>query len=310
MTEKILIISGPTASGKSALAMELAQKMDIAIINADALQIYAGLPILSSQPSHKDQKEIKHFLYSHLQPKEQSSVGNWLELVKSTVEEVWREKKLPVIVGGTGMYISKLFEGISEIPAIDDSIRIKARQLFEEVGKEIFLKELLALDDEFFAREEYLKNLDKQRLIRIYEVSKQTGKSIFYWQNLPPKKLFAKENFMHLGLNLPRQKLYENCNLRFEKMLEIGAVKEVKELLRQGIGEDFLITKTLGFLEIKSFLAGQISRQKMIELASQKTRNYAKRQLTYFRHQLPERLVFTEAEAALTFLQNEIYTER
>ncbi|NBV07225.1 MAG: tRNA (adenosine(37)-N6)-dimethylallyltransferase MiaA [Proteobacteria bacterium] len=298
MVRKILIISGATASGKSELALKLAEAKDIAIINADSLQIYQGLPILSSQPNAAEQKKVQHFLYSHFQPSENSSVAIWLKLVKASAEQIWDKNKLPVIVGGSGMYISKLVDGISEIPEIDESIRKNARELFDEIGREEFQKKLIELGEN--------EILDKQRQIRAYEVLKQTGKSISFWQNQPPKKIFDAVDFFHVNLNPDRKKLYENCNSRFEKMLENGAIDEVKNLVNQGVNDEMQITKTLGFFEINNFLNQKISREKMLELATQKTRNYAKRQITWFRHQLPQKLVFTDFVSAFNFLKNEI----
>ncbi|MDX2082888.1 MAG: tRNA (adenosine(37)-N6)-dimethylallyltransferase MiaA [Rickettsiales bacterium] len=298
MNEKILIISGATACGKSNLALQLAQKKDVAIINADALQIYQGLPILSSQPNEADQKKVKHFLYSHFQAQETSSVGIWLKLIKPIIEEVWNNNKLPVIVGGSGMYLAKLVEGISEIPEIDEPIKKAARQLYEEIGHSEFQKKLIDLGEN--------EILDKQRLIRAYEVFEQTGKSISFWQKQPPKKFLKEANFIHINLNLERGKLYQNCNLRFENMIKFGAIEEVESLIKKGVTTEMTITKTLGFHEISDYLTQKITREKMIEIATQKTRNYAKRQLTWFRHQLPQKLVFNDSKTALNFLENEI----
>ncbi len=298
MVEKILIISGATASGKSGLAMNLSAEKDVAIINADSLQIYEGLPILSSQPTKDEQKKVPHFLYSHFKAQETSSVGLWLKLVKSKVEEVLKLKKLPVIVGGSGMYISKLVDGISEIPEINEEIRNNARELYEEIGHVEFQKKLVDLGEN--------EILDKQRLTRAYEVLQQTGKPLSWWQHQPLKKIFENVEFLHVNLELERKKLYENCNSRFEKMLELGAFEEVKNLVNQGISDDKQITKTLGFLEIREFLNERMNHQKMVEIATQKTRNYAKRQLTWFRHQLPQKHVFSDPISALNFLKNEI----
>jgi tRNA dimethylallyltransferase len=134
----------------------------------------------------------------------------------------------------------------------------------------------------------------------------QTGKPLYLWQNEPTKKIFPEANFLHINLNLPREKLYENCNSRFRKMLSCGALEEVQNLLNQGAKDEWPITRTLGFYEIRDFLNGEISQEKTIELATQKTRNYAKRQLTWFRHQLPQKHVFEDFSTALNFLKNEI----
>lgn len=292
MSEKILVISGPTACGKSSLALNLADSRDIAIINADSLQIYLGLPILSSQPTQIDHKKAPHFLYSHFKPDETSSVGTWLELVKSIVEDVIAQKKLPVIVGGSGMYISKLIEGISKMPAIDIAIKKEAADLYEKIGHQEFQQK--------FGEN---KIIDKQRLIRACEVFLQSKKPISFWQNQPAEKIFPDAIFTHINLEPNRKKLYENCNSRFEEMLKNGGMEEAKKLLEQGVEEDWQITKTLGFLEIRDFLNGEIDRKKMLEIATQKTRNYAKRQLTWFRNQLPDKQVFESAEAALKFLE-------
>ena len=290
-----LVISGPTASGKSALALKIAEECDVVIINADALQLYEGLPILSSQPTAGEQKKTKHLLYSHFKSHESCSVATWLKLLRATIDATLQQNKLPLIVGGSGMYISKIFDGISMIPEISEQIRIEARQLFEEIGKEEFQQKLIDLGED--------EILDKQRLIRAYEVLLQTGKPLFWWHQQPKKNLFVDVDFTHVNINPNREELYRNCNLRFEKMLDAGAMEEVKELLKQGANADWQISKTLGFSEIKNFLVGEISRQKMIELATQKTRNYAKRQITWFRHQFAEKLVFENIDEAFSNLQ-------
>lgn len=300
MTNKALIISGATASGKSALALNFAEFQNISIINADSLQIYKGLPILSSQPKKSEMEKVKHYLYSVLNFEESSSVGLWLKLVKSAIEESWQQKKLPVIVGGSGMYISKLVEGISEIPEIDEEIKKFSRELFEEIGVEEFREKLINLGEE----KERIINLDKQRLIRSYEVLKQTRKSLFWWQNQPNKMLFDDKIFTHINLNPNREELYKNCNLRFELMLKNGAIDEVKSLMNHVSIETLPIAKTLGFIEIVDFLNERISYEEAIKIASQKTRNYAKRQLTWFRHQLPNKFLFSESQAALSHLKN------
>ncbi len=300
MKKKIIIISGPTASGKSQLAFDFSANKKIAIINADSLQIYQGLPVLSSQPTVLEQNQVKHLLYSFLKPEENSSVAMWLKLVKEAIESCLNEGLIPVIVGGSGMYISKLIEGISPIPEIDKAIRIEACELYEGASQEVFIAELIKLGEE----KSRIKNLDKHRLIRAYEVLRQTKKSIFDWQAQPPVKFFDDEDFLHINLNPNREILYQNCNLRFEKMLKNGAQEEVLTLLNQGISDDKQITKTLGFYEISDFLNNRITKEEMIKIASQKTRNYAKRQLTWFRNQLPNKVIFENTKTALDFLKN------
>lgn len=296
---KIIIISGPTASGKSSLALSLADFCDIEIINADALQIYEGLPILSAQPNLFEKQKVPHHLYSHFKPDESCSVGLWLHLVKSKADEIISRNKIPVIVGGTGMYISKLIDGIAEIPDIDESLKTEVRELAENLGRDEFIKKLVLLGEDF----EKIQSLDKQRLIRVYEVISQTKKSIYWWQNQPHKFIFDPKVFLHVNLNLQREKLYENCNKRFDHMAVSGAVDEVKALIEQGVKYNCQITKTLGFEEIKNFLAGRISQEEMILQAQQKTRNYAKRQLTWFRNQFKDIAVFDDLIKAKEFLR-------
>lgn len=303
---KALIISGATACGKSALALKLSDYFDVTIINADSLQIYRGLPILSAQPSESEQKAVKHFLYSELEPEESCSVGLWLKLVKQSLDESFAAKKLPIIVGGSGMYISKLFDGISEIAPTAEDIKIKVRQHYEKIGAENFKQELIKLGED----KNRVATLDKQRLIRLYEVLEQTGKSLFYWQKQSNQFICDPKIFTHINLDIDREALYQNCNQRFAWMLENGAIEEVKNLIakkdNKSLLEDRQISKTLGFSEICDLIDGKISTAMAIEIATQKTRNYAKRQLTWFRNKITNKRVFNSSGAALEFLKNEI----
>ncbi len=304
--KKIIIISGPTASGKSSLALDISAFKDIEIINADALQLYEGLPILSAQPSEEEKKLVKHHLYSYFKSEEICSVGSWLKLVKSTIEDVFRRDKTPLIVGGTGMYISKLIDGINEIPEIDEINKINARELYKKIEHHEFIDNLIAISGESDLMNRKIRNLDKQRLIRAYEVFLQTKKSIFWWQNQENKSIFDPKLFLHINLNLDREKLYQNCDLRFEKMLENGALLEVESLMKKPIKVDAQIKKTIGYIEISDYLNKKISYQQVIELAAKKTRNYAKRQLTWFRNQFDNCNIFDNKNAALKFLKDEI----
>lgn len=299
---QIIVISGATSSGKSQLALDLAlqlkEKQNCAIINADSLQIYQGLPILSAQPSDEEQNIIPHYLYSVLTPNQNSSVANWLTLVQEKINELTANNVLPIVVGGTGMYISTLIEGISLIPEIDEKNRQEASNYFNENGADNLQQKLINLGEK--------KLLDKQRLIRAYEVYLQTGKTISYFQNQPKQKILPDAKFIHLNLEIDREKLYENCNLRFKKMLEMGALNEVKNLRQQIQKQDFTITKTLGYQEICQFLDQEITSQEMLKIATQKTRNYAKRQLTWFRHQMPNKKICHDQSSAIKYLLNEI----
>ncbi len=291
MDDKVLIISGATACGKSDLAMKIAEEKDIAIINADSLQIYEGLPILSSQPSNIDQIKVNHYLYSYLKPDQSCSVAIWLNLVNQKIEEIKEAKKIPVIVGGTGLYIAKLIDGINEIPQISLINKELAKSLFSELGKEKFAKKFLLTE-----------KLDKQRLIRSAEVILETGKNIDFWQQQPKKRILLDNSFIHLNLNPSREIIYNNCNQRFIKMLDKGVINEVKNL-NEKIPENSQIGKTIGFYEIVDFINKKISFEEMKSIITKKTRNYAKRQLTWFRHQFKEILFFSNDQEIIKFIK-------
>lgn len=283
-TNKILIISGATASGKSALALGTALEKNGIVINADAMQLYCELPILSAQPSREDQKLVPHFLYSVLKHNENSSVAIWLGLVVEQINVALQNGKLPIVVGGTGLYLSKLMDGINKIPEIDENLKMEIRQELQNSSREELIKILLDLGENLLE----IETLDKQRLCRRFEVLKHTGKALSWWQLQPNQIFYPKEYFEHINIELTREVLYQNCNQRLVSMFKNGAVDEVGELLKQNLSENSSITKTIGFLEIKDYLQGKISQEQAIEIASKKTRNYAKRQLTWFRNQFPK----------------------
>lgn len=282
MTKKrILIISGATASGKSALALHIAQKRNGLIINADAMQQYSGLPILSAQPSKDDQKAVSHFLYSILKPDENSSVADWLLLARKQIDQALDQGKLPIIVGGTGLYISKLMDGINKIPEIDENLKLGVRDLIKNSSREELIKILIDLKE----NPDDVVKLDKQRLGRRIEVLKQTGKTLSWWQNQPNEIFYPQEYFEHIQISLPREILYKNCDERLKLMFDKGAIEEVKSLVNQGFKPESLMANTIGFLEIKDYLEGKISLDEALKTSQQKTRNYAKRQMTWFRNQ-------------------------
>ena len=290
---KIIVISGATASGKSRVAIEVAKIFNGAIINADALQIYRDLPILSAQPTSENLIEVEHFLYGILPANEKISVGIWLKMVAEIVKKIQQENKIPIIVGGNGMYISRLINGISQIPEIDEKFRLQAQNLYTEIGHQKF--------QENFGN---TKIIDKQKLLRACEVFLQTGKKIEFFQQQPPKKALENQQFIHLNLNLPRQEIYQNCNERFTKMLENNALNEVKNYLKNINDLSSPIVNTLGFKEILEFLNNKITLDEMQSLASQKTRNYAKRQLTWFRHQFDDIIFCENEEEIFKYLKN------
>ncbi len=304
LDNKILVISGATASGKSRLAVEIAKITPAVIINADAMQIYQGLPILSAQPNDFDKKQIDHFLYSYFKPFDNGSVVLWLDCAVEIINKTLNAGKLPIVVGGSGMYIDKLINGISTIPNIDKAINEEVSELFNKLGRELFIEKLIAMGDSQISIK-----LDKQRLTRRYEVLLQTGRTLSFWQGNNINKFFADSQFLHFNLNPLRQEIYKNCNDRFLKMIDCGAIDEVEKLFKTcknfTPSHRMSIFNTLGFNEIACFLGldgyQKIDYNKMVELASQKTRNYAKRQITWFKNQKLQQIYFESIPRSIEY---------
>ena len=290
MKKKILIISGATASGKSGLALKIANEYEACggakIINADSIQLYKELPILSSQPNKNDLLQFEHKLYSILTQDDEFCLNSWLELAKKEIDSALTEGKLPIIVGGTGLYLSKLIDGINEVPKIENEIRKYCSDYFLKNGKSGLIADLERLGD----KEEKIKTLDKQRLLRRFEILKQTQKPLSYWQSLPAKKFYDEDLFLHIDLNPPREILYKNCDNRFELMINNGVIDEVKNVINADFVSRSSLTKTLGFAEIKDYILENISKKEMIQISCQKTSNNAKRQLTRFRNQFTNKI--------------------
>jgi len=290
MQNKIIVISGVTASGKSGLGIELAEKTNGVVINADSMQIYKSLPILSAQPTREEQRKVEHLLYSYLEPTENCSVGVWLDLVQKAINATLDKEQTPIVVGGTGMYISKLINGILEMPTISKKTREDTIKLYDKLGYKDFYEKTKAIDEEAVLK---LNPNDKQRLMRIYEIYKQTGKKLSDIKKQSNKKFYPREQFLHINLNPPRDLLYEKCNLRLKKIVGEGGLDEVKDFIKNypeiiQNPQNYSISKTLGFKEIVDYINNEIDWDTMIDKASQKTRNYAKRQYTWFRNQFKD----------------------
>jgi tRNA dimethylallyltransferase len=277
INKNIILIFGPTASGKSDLALRLARENDGVIFNADSMQIYQELPILSSQPTIEEQKVIPHFFYGFLNYQQDFSVAKWLEFIVPKIKEELQKDKKCFIVGGTGLYFSSLYYGINKMPEISKNLKQEMRNLYTDIGHEKFIDFLTDLGDHNIA------NLDAQRLIRRAEILKETGRDLTFWQNQPKEIFFEKEQMQIIKLMPEREKLYQKCNQRFEYVLENGAIEEVKNLAK--FSPSGLITKTLGYQEINCYLNNRLTRPDLVEIVSKKIRNYAKRQMTWFRNQ-------------------------
>lgn len=290
----IIILSGPTASGKSDLALNVAAKINAGIINCDSKQLYREIPIISAQPSKAEREKIPHELYGVISAAENCSVGRWLDMAQKAIDKTHAEGRIPLLVGGTGMYIKSLVHGISQIPDIDDGIRREARDFLQENGVKALYGRLAEIDPDMAAT---LKENDSQRIARACEVIRQTGKSLLWWQQQEPQMLYDKDQFLHFFLSPEREKVYMNCNRRFEKMVEAGVIDEIKELEKMQLSDELPAMRAHGVPELLAYLSGIMSLEDAIDQAQKNTRHYIKRQFTWFRGQMPE-AVALEGEGA------------
>lgn len=260
--------------------MQLAEKNGGIIINADSQQLFSDLPILTARPTKEDEARVPHKLYGILGADESPSVGKWLRLAKMEIDWALSNGQAPIVVGGTGMYVSALMHGIAEIPEIDAMVRRQVENDYEAMGKDAFEERLREVDPGFFAR---LKVYDKQRLLRAYEVWLGTGKSLSWWHEREVKPAYPADQLELQLVELPREELYKRCDARFVSMVEQGAVEEVGALMPIPAGG---LLKIIGVREIIDYLQGNSSLEAAIAKAQQMTRNFAKRQMTWFRNQL------------------------
>ena len=274
----IIVISGPTGIGKSNLAISLAKKINGVIINADSMQIYKELKIISSQPSDEDKIIISHELYGIKSIYQKFSVMDWLELVKEKLDVIFNKNKIPIIVGGTGLYIKSAINGISKIPKVDNEVFEKCSKLFEKIGILEFRKLVEEVDKDFTE-----KNIDKQRLIRAYSVYLQTGKAISEWHKSSEINRIYN-TFFSILLEQEREKNYKNCENRFDEFIDKGAIEEVRYLKDKNFNRSLPGFKCLGVNWILKYLDKEISLNDAIVLSKRDTRRYVKRQLTWFRH--------------------------
>ncbi len=276
---KIVLISGPTASGKSSFAIKLAKKINGEIINADSMQVYKQLKIISARPNLKDYQKIKHHLYGFHDAKKSFSTGDWLKLANKKIKDVQNKNKIPVLVGGTGLYFKALIEGLVKIPNIPIKFRNQIRSLHQKIGQKNFYKKLLKLD---LSSRGNINPTDSQRSIRAYEVKKFTKKSINEWFK-NTKSNFTKDDFVKIYIDYPRKELIDRINIRTDEMIKKGAVREVKKFLKLRIKKDRSVLKAIGINEIKEYLSQKTNLDEIKEKISIKTRQYAKRQSTWSR---------------------------
>ena len=290
--KKVILLAGPTASGKSELAIYIAKKINGEIINADSMQVFKEIKILSARP--EDDKNIKHHLYGFVSVKKNFSTGEWIKSTEKKINEILKKKKTPVIVGGTGLYFKSLINGIAQIPNISKAKRDKIIKLFNQIGVDEFYKKLIKLDPK--CKNKIIKN-DKQRMIRFYEVKFYTKKSIFDWQK-NTKNNFKDINFKKIFLNFPREVLLVKIEKRFKKMVDQGAIIEAKKFKKLGVSKILTSNNILGLKEIMSYLEGKMTLKEAVERSIIRTRQYIKRQMTWFRGQMKDWNEFNDLKQA------------
>ena len=284
LKSKIILISGPTASGKSKFAISLAKNINGEIINADSMQVFKELKILTARPNLKDTNKIKHHLYGYKSVKENYSVGDWLKDSKIKIFDIKKKNKVPILVGGTGLYFKALIDGIVKIPNVPISIRNKIRQKHIKIGQNKFYSELIKIDP--ISKNMINKN-DSQRTIRAFEVKKFTKKSLFDWYKSTSPD-FKKNDFVKLYIDYPRMELLKQISKRTDAMIKEGAILEADRFNKLKISKDLSSNKIIGLIEIKDYLNKKISLNDLKEKISIKTRQYAKRQSTWSRGQMSE----------------------
>jgi tRNA dimethylallyltransferase len=305
---KAVVIAGPTASGKSALALHLAEAEDGVVINADSMQVYRDLPILTAQPDAAALTRVPHRLYGLLPLDDPATAARWAELALREVEAAVAAGKLPILVGGTGLYLKALLEGFAPIPEIDPAVRMRAKALLDELGAPGLHAHLAARDPMTAIK---LRPSDSQRLMRAWEVLEGTGKPLAWWQSQPthpPMGEHGPVSALAFVVNPGRAELYAACNDRLIAMVAKGAVAEVRAALALYPDADYEQSgfKALGFKEIRQHIEAQVSLEQAVAAAQQATRNYAKRQGTWFRHQLREATLLAPDREAMKFSQSSL----
>ena len=291
MTKKIILIAGPTASGKSNIALRIAKKIKGEIINADSMQVYKEFSILSSRPTKKDLKIQKHHLYGCVSVKKHFSTGKWLTLVKTSIKKCIKKKKIPILVGGTGLYFNAITKGISKIPNIEPEYRKKTRDLQKKIGQKKFYDALIKLDPLVKNKIEFF---DTQRSIRAFEIKKYTKKSIFKWHE-STKSEFLDFKIQKVFINTPREELLKRISKRTKKMFKEKCILEVKNFLKLNVEPSLSANKIIGVEEIKKYLLGILTLEETKNLIHIKTRQYAKRQFTWSRgHMSAWKKVYSE----------------
>ena len=279
---KIILISGPTASGKSNFAIKVAKKINGEIINADSMQVYKQLKIITARPDKKHQNNIKHHLYGIIDLDKKFSTGQWLKTAIKKIKEIKKRKKIPILVGGTGLYFQSLIDGLVKIPEIPIKFRQKIRLMQKQEGQKKFYKKLLKIDPK--SKNKFDPN-DTQRSIRAFEIKSFTKISMYEWLG-KTKPEFKEKEFLKIYIEYKREDLVKRISLRTIKMLQEGAIREVKKFIKSKIKKDLSVNRVIGIDELTQYLDEKINLDQAQELISIKTRQYAKRQATWARSRM------------------------
>ena len=289
-SDGFLVVAGPTASGKSSLCLDIAQQVDGVIINADALQLYRDLNLLSARPDEAALATAPHALYGVLDGATRCSVGLWLSYAHVAVRDARAAGKIPILVGGTGMYLNASLNGISSIPDVPEPVRREAIEMHSKLGGQQFHTDLATIDPRLAER---LAPGDTQRLIRGMEVYLHTKTPLSWWQQQPLEGYIEGTGYT-IALMPPREAVYANIDRRFEEMFENGAVREVEHLIARGLDPGLPVMKALGVSQIASFLSGALSQDDAIMQAKRDSRHYAKRQMTWIRNNFISKITLNE----------------
>lgn len=279
-----ILIHGPTASGKTALSLALADRLDGEVVNADSMQTYTDLQVISARPSAEEMGSVPHHLFGHVPARERYSTGQWLRDARRKIESIWKRGKTPIVTGGTGLYHLALIAGLSEIPPVPEDIRDSVSESLKQDGLEAVYKRLADLDP---LSAESLNPADRQRITRALEVYLATGQSIRSFQRQRKAPLLGDGEWMGVALTPPRARLYSRIDKRFEGMLMEGAMQEVKGLLEQDLPDDLPAMKAHGVPWLLAYLRGELSAEAAAQHAKRDTRRYAKRQFTWIGRQFP-----------------------
>ena len=283
-----IIITGPTASGKTKLSLELAKNNNGEIINADIMQMYEGFNILKAMPSKEEKFEIKHYLFGVIKKETKFTVADWIKLAKDKISEIQERGKVPIVVGGSGMYLNAAINGLSEIPDIKKVYRHKAEHSFRVKGFDFILKKLIKIDKDF-----KIEKNDRQRLIRAYEVFLQTGRSIKWWQNNSVNEPIIK-NCLKILISPPRDALYSFIDKRVDLMVEKGLINEAKKEMLNIVSFDNPSMKAIGIKYLNQYLNKEISLNDTLNLIKKDSRRYAKRQGTWFRNSFSYDIIYNK----------------